>query len=58
MYLCVRGIDFVMYLCARGIDFVMYLCARGIDFASFCEIDILFWNCSDSVIFCLFFNSY
>ena len=30
---------------------VMYLCVRGINFASFYDFDILFWNCSDSVVF-------
>ena len=29
----------------------MYFCVSGIDFASFYDFDILFWNCSDSVVF-------
>jgi hypothetical protein len=33
---------------------VMYLCIRRIDFASFCDISIWFWNCSDGVIFFVF----
>ena len=33
----------------------MYLCVRGIDSASFYDFDILFWNCSDSVEFFVFF---
>ena len=32
----------------------MYLCVGGIDFASFYDFDILFWNRSDSVVFCFF----
>jgi len=35
---------------------VTYLCVRGIDFASFCDFSIVFWNCSDSVVFCGFFS--
>ena len=33
-------------ICAGLLSFV-YIC---IDFASFCDSDILFWNCSDSVV--------
>ena len=32
----------------------MYLCAMSIDFASFKDVDIRFWNCSDSVVFFCF----
>ena len=31
----------------------MYLCVKGIDFGSLYDLDILFWNCSESVVlFC------
>ena len=33
---------------------VMCLSVRGIKFASFCDFDIWFWNCSDSVVFFIF----
>jgi len=33
---------------------VIHLCARFIDFASFCDFDILFWNCFDSVEYFVF----
>ena len=33
---------------------VMYLCINGINFVSFYDFDILFWNCSDSVIYFVF----
>ena len=33
---------------------VMYLCIKGINFVSFYDFDILFWNCSDSVIYFVF----
>ena len=28
------------------------------DFASFCDLDILFWNCSDGLVFFVFFIFY
>ena len=34
----------------------MYLYVRGIHFDSFYDFDILFWNCSDSVVFLEFFR--
>jgi hypothetical protein len=33
---------------------VVYLRVRGIDLTSFCDFDIWFWNCSDSVVFFVF----
>lgn len=33
---------------------VMYLCVRGVEFASFYDFDMLFWNCSDDVLYNLF----
>ena len=38
-----------MYLCVRGQR--SCICVKGIYFASFNHFDILFWNCSDSVVF-------
>ena len=38
---------------------VVYLCVyRGVDFASFYDFDILFWNCTDRMVFLTFFNYY
>jgi len=37
---------------------VKYLCVGVIDSASGYDFAILIWNCSDSVLFCLFFMSY
>ena len=34
----------------------MDLCVRGLDFASFYDLDISFWNCSDSVVLFLLFT--
>ena len=34
----------------------MYICVKGIDFASFYDFCIGFWNCSDSVVFCVFLD--
>jgi hypothetical protein len=36
---------------------VMYLFAKSIDCISFCDFDVWFWNCSDSLI-CFFFFSF
>jgi len=33
----------------------MHLYVRGLDFASFYDLDISFWNCSDSVVLFLLF---
>ena len=33
----------------------VYVCARGISFASYYDFSIGYWNCSDSVAFCLHF---
>ena len=35
----------------EGSDRCLYLYVRSIDFPSFYDFDILFWNCSDSVVF-------
>jgi hypothetical protein len=32
----------------------MDLCAKGIEFDSFYDFAIGVWNCSDSVVFCVF----
>ena len=32
----------------------MFMRVNGIDFASFYDFDIVFWNCSDSVVFFAF----
>jgi len=51
---------YVMYLCDSSwtsvvvhglVWYVMYLCGSGIDFASFYDISIRIWSCSDSVLF-------
>ena len=47
-----------MYLCVRGIDFVMCLCVKGIDFVSVSSIFFIgFMNCSHSVFFAFLFDS-
>jgi len=33
---------------------VIYLCVKVIDFFSFYDFDILFWSCSESVVFFVF----
>ena len=38
----------------EGSDRCLYLYVRSIDFPSFYDFDILFWNCSDSVVFFIF----
>jgi hypothetical protein len=32
----------------------MYMSVKGIDFATFYDFDIVFWNCSDNVVFFVF----
>jgi len=29
----------------------MHMCIKGIEFASLCSLSIVFWKCSDTVVF-------